>query len=82
MLGAGVFFLLLYPLGIPLLTFLLLRFCRRRPSYEEAVSFLNCGYTDRYYYWEVIEMVTDVASRPNESKRRGERETFMFEVLL
>ena len=60
MIGVGIFFLLIYPFGIPLFAFMLLKYCRTTPSYEDAVAFLNCGYADRYYYWEVLEMMRNL----------------------
>ena len=60
MIAFGVMFLLLYPIGIPLFAYMLLRFCKRNPVYEEAVAFLSCGYKDVYYYWEVLEMMRNL----------------------
>lgn len=56
MVALGAALLLLYPVGIPLLSYFLLRFCRRNPEYRGAVAFLTCGYRERHHYWEVLEM--------------------------
>ena len=60
MLAGGTIFLILYPFGIPLFAYNLLRYCKRNPVYQDAVSFLNCGYRGAYHYWEVLEMARNL----------------------
>jgi hypothetical protein len=60
MLGLGAVFLLLYPFGIPFFAYLLLRYCKKNPAYQDAVAFLSCGYKSAYYYWEGLEMLRNL----------------------
>ncbi|UPR01256.1 right-handed beta-helix domain-containing protein [Chloropicon primus] len=59
-LAVGTMFLLLYAVGIPLFSYALLKYCRRDPVYQGAVSFLECGYRKAYHYWEVLQMMRDL----------------------
>ena len=59
-LAGGAIFLLLYPFGIPLFAFFLLRHAKRNPDFEDAVAFLDCRYRAEFYYWEVLEMARNL----------------------
>ncbi|EGG24525.1 hypothetical protein DFA_02768 [Cavenderia fasciculata] len=58
----GVIFVILYPVGVPLLFWILLYLWRRRrliseEKVKERLSLLYAGYKDNCWYWECLELV-------------------------
>eukprot|EP01132_Coremiostelium_polycephalum_P002618 gene2618-3243_t len=58
----GIVFVVLYPVGVPLLFFILLYLWRKKKLIDEnkckeRLSLLYVGYTDSCWYWECLELV-------------------------